>query len=348
MTRAPRPRPSVALENLAGHFRVANLAAGKSERTVQWYDQRIGLFLGFLTEQGMSTDLTDVGLTEARAFVLSLHGPRLKYLNNPFTAPREATLSPHYIRSTVLALRAFFHWIETEGYWPEHKLVRLAVPRAPKEVAPILTKEEIRRVLASFNPNTAYGARDLGLFALLFDKGLRASEVVELKDANVNLEDGWIKVLGKGGKERVIYLGPKAMRAMMHYRDHIRPEPASLRDERFFLTFDGRSMTYNGLKTICQRAARRADVPRLTLHLARHTFATWFLADGGNPLMLQRMLGHSTLTMTNYYVSLSESLLEAAQRRCASPLDDVPLPVPRRDVRRSAVRRGNSAVRLVR
>ncbi len=312
----------LSLEKLVGQFQIANQAEGKSPRTVHWYDERLGMFLRFLRKHEHPLVLGEVGVDEGRAFVVSLQNQTTKFANNPMTKTREEKLSPFYIRSTVQALRAFFHWLQKEGYTQEHKLQALAPPKVPKRLVEILTKDEMQQVLDSFDPSTDVGARGQAIFAMVFDRGLRASELLGLNYDDVNLADGWVKVFGKGAKERIVGITPGAMKALLHYREHFRPQPARPSVENFFLTVDGEPLSYTALKSITYRAAQRCAVPRLEMHLCRHTFATWYLVDGGDSLSLQRILGHSTLTMTSYYVHLAQSY-EAMVRRSISPLDSL-------------------------
>jgi integrase/recombinase XerD len=315
-------KDDLSLEKLVMQFQIANQAEGKSPRTVHWYEERLGMFLRFLREQGHPLVLRDVGLDEGRAFVVSLQAQTTKFANNPMTPTRQEKLSPYYIRSTVLALRAFFHWLQEEGYTENHKLAALAVPKVPQRLVEILTKEEMQRVLDCFDPATDVGARGQAIFALVFDRGLRASEILGLGYDNVNLVDGWVKVFGKGAKERLVGITPGAMKAVLHYREHFRPGPARPSVDSFFLSVDGEPLTYNALKSIAYRAAQRSGISRLEMHLCRHSFATWYLVDGGDSLSLQRILGHSTLTMTSYYVHLAQSLV-AMVRRSTSPMDSL-------------------------
>lgn len=315
-------KEELSLEKLVAQFQIANQAEGKSPKTIHWYEERLGMFLRFLRARSHPLLLGEVGVHEGRAFVVSMQDQTTKFANNPMTPTREARLSPFYIRSTVVAIRSFFHWLQEEGYTKEHNLQALAVPKVPKRLVEILTKDEMQRVLDSFDTSTDAGARGLAVFALVFDRGLRASEIVELKHDDVNLGDGWLKVLGKGAKERIIGITPSATKALLHYREHFRPSTARPSVDTFFLTAEGEPLKYDALKSMTWRLSRKVGIPRLELHLCRHTFATWFLIDGGDSLSLQRILGHSTLTMTSYYVHLAQSH-DAMVRRSTSPLDSL-------------------------
>ena len=108
--------------------------------------------------------------------------------------------------------------------------------------------------------------------------------------------------MGKGQKQRVVPFGASTSRLLQRYLDYFRPE--SVADDFLFLQDDGMSMTYSTLKMVFARLSVKAKIPRLHIHLLRHTFATRYLLDGGDAFMLQRILGHSTLEMTRRYVDM--------------------------------------------
>lgn len=310
----------ITLDRLIAHYEVHNRTEGKSPKTVAWHNESLGLFLRFLRRRGYSIHLRDVGLPEAREFVLYLQSKRVKYENSAFASPKEEPLSPHTIQGRVRSLRAFFRWLHEEGYAPEHKLEDLRPPKAPKQLVAVLTEEEIRRILACLSPNTALGARNRAIVVTFLDTGLRLSELVNLKLADAHLQEGYLRVLGKGGKERIVPIGTSAQKALLRYREHFRPEPANLRLDSFFLTLDGQPLTGNSVQTMLQRLGRRAAVPRLHAHLLRHTFATMYLINGGDVFTLQRILGHTTLAMVGNYVNLASAHVAVQQRRY-SPMD---------------------------
>lgn len=314
----------IDLEQLLGYFQVANRAEGKSPATLSWYEQNVGLFLRHLQRQGRSTKLADVGVLEARDFILSLQGQDTRFANNPFTPARPHRLSSHSINSAARALKAFFNWLYKEGYTAKHKLEDLKVPRVQKKMVDVLNADEINVVVGCLNPKTAIGARDLAIVMTFLDCGLRASELLSLKDANADLQNATLRVIGKGNKERIVPVGVRATKAMMEYRRIFRPEPASPSVDYFFLSLDGRPMSFQALKTMLQRLGQRAGVPRLHAHLLRHTFATLFLVNGGDVFTLQRILGHTTLDMVNHYVHMAGAQV-ALRHRAFSPMDNLNL-----------------------
>jgi site-specific recombinase XerD len=132
------------------------------------------------------------------------------------------------------------------------------------------------------------------------------------------VEDSYVKVMGKGQKERIVPFGSSAQKALMKYIFHFRPEP--LREDRVFLNLDGGPMTETGLKLLFRRLAESSGVKRLHAHLLRHTFAVNYLMNGGDVFTLQQILGHTTLEMVRRYVNLANAHVMTQHKRF-SPVD---------------------------
>ena len=136
----------------------------------------------------------------------------------------------------------------------------------------------------------------------------------------VRIQEGYVRVLSKGNKERIAPIGVHCQRILMRYRDHFRPEPEAPSIANFFLALDGHTLSVNAVQLVIARLGKRAGVPRLHPHLLRHTFATRYLINGGDMFTLQRILGHTTLAMVNHYVQLASSHVMVQYRRF-SPMD---------------------------
>ncbi len=303
-------RSRLDLKMLARHFEVHNQSEGKSARTVEWYNQALELFQNWLEAGRMSTCLEDLGEDEVREFILHLQ--TRKGLWGP--------ASSHTVNGRVRALRAFFNWLHGQGYTEDHRLKGLRPPKVKEKVIEILTDEEVKRIFASINPNTLMGARNTAIIGLMLDTGLRLSEVVTLKSDDVHLQDRYIKVLGKGNKERLVAFGVKCQQSLLHYAHHYRTESFEPERGLFFLCIDGYPMTPDTLRSLTERLSKAAGVPRLHPHLLRHTYATLFLMNGGNVFLLQQNLGHTTLAMVEHYVHIA-SQKAALVSQSFSPLD---------------------------
>ncbi|MCL0091814.1 tyrosine-type recombinase/integrase [Dehalococcoidales bacterium] len=316
-------KDSIELKALAKHYELYNKTEGKSPKTVNWYSMVLRQFYRFLLESEKSTMLGDLGEPEVREFILYLQEKR-KWQDNPYVPFTNSKLAPISIQDYIRALRAFFSWLYKEGYTSENRLARLKPPKAPNKVIEILTHEELSRVLGSINPNTSTGARDYAILILLLDTGLRCSELTNFELGDINIEAGYLKVMGKGGKERVVPFGATAQKALLRYFLHFRPESFNPAIQNFFLTLEGKPLTYEGVRMIFRRIATKSGVKRLHPHLCRHTFATNYLINGGDVFSLQQILGHTTLEMVRRYVALASAHV-TVQHRKFSPMDRISL-----------------------
>ena len=184
----------------------------------------------------------------------------------------------------------------------------------------ILTDEEIERIFATMNVDTVLGARNTAIYSLMLDTGLRLTEVVTLKYADVHLDAKYIKALGKGDKERVVAFGTNCQRALTNYATRYRFENEGQVVDTFFLSIDGHCLSPLALRSLTQRLSKASGVPRLHPHLMRHTYATRFLLNGGNVFMLQQNLGHTTLDMVQKYVHIADRMASQVNQDF-SPLD---------------------------
>lgn len=151
---------------------------------------------------------------------------------------------------------------------------------------------------------------------------MRASELIGVRMCEPHLEQGYLKVFGKGGKERIVPMGYECQRTLLRYIRRFRPEPALPSIDRVFLTQDGRPLQIHWLYKVVSRACKKVGIEgkRLGPHTCRHTFARNFLMNGGDLLTLQHILGHSSLDMVRRYVNLDTKDLVSQQRRF-SPID---------------------------
>jgi len=300
----------IDLSRLIQHFEAFNKSEAKSPRTVGWYNQVLGLFLAWLTEQGKPTQIAAIGEDEVREFIVYLRERRVNG-----KAP-----STHTISNRVRALRAFYSWLAQKGYTETNLLADLRPPRTPPTVIEPLTPIEVDSLFKCINQNTALGARNGAILALFLDTGLRLSEVANLKESDVHLDQRYVKVMGKGGKERIVPLGTTCQKSLLHYYHHFRPDPAHTSVDSFFLSLDGYPMAPDAISSMMDRLAVTSGVKRLHPHLLRHTYATSFLLNGGDVFLLKQNLGHSTLAMVEHYRHIA-SRQAALLSETFSPLD---------------------------
>ena len=182
----------------------------------------------------------------------------------------------------------------------------LKPPKIIRKVVSTLSDEEIRAILSTFSTSPS-DTRNQTLFMILLDTGLRIGELINLKMEDIHMDEGYLKVLGKGKKERIVPIGNNAQKALQRYLFRFRPKPINPIIDNVFLSTSSQPLTENSMKLMFTRLAKRSGVCRLHAHLCRHTFATRFLINGGDVFSLQQILGHSTLEMVRHYVNLASS-----------------------------------------
>lgn len=233
-----------------------------------------------------------------------------------------------YLRS----IRAFFSWLVSEGTIAQSPFDRVKIPRPPRKVIPAFSQHQIRQLLAAVDFSKAEGYRDYVIILTLLDTGLRVSELCSLRLSNLWLEDGVLKVTGKGNKERLVPIGRQIQRVLWCYISRHRPEPAMSNSDLLFLT-KGRALTKDRAEKVIAHYGKKAQLTgiRCSRHTLRHTAAITFLRNGGDVFSLQRMLGHSSLEMTRRYCDIADMDVKKAHMT-ASPVDNLDAAaIPRRN-----------------
>jgi site-specific recombinase XerD len=308
----------IPFRQLVASFEVYNKTVGKSPQTVAWYNARLAAFARFV---GDGCCLGDVTIDRVRQFIVHLQECNTKNPNNRFVVNKEGTLSSSYIQGIVRALRAFATWLHDDGYTDTNVLKPLKPPRIQQKIVEVLTDEEVNRLVATGNREDPFGARNFAIIWTLLDCGLRASELCGLTVDDAHLEQGYLKVLGKGNKERLVPIGRRCQEALLRWRERSRPLFDVVESPFLFLNSNGGPLTVQALEEMVRRAGARAGVPRVYCHLLRHTFATNYLVkEVGDPLRLQQILGHTSLEMVRRYVCMANVQRSLIDRR-GSPMD---------------------------
>ncbi len=310
------------LKTLIAYYTLLCQAEGKSPRTVRWYRQKLDYFASFLEKNGRSTQVEEIDAWTIRGFVRWLQTEVRVGENNPHRPTEDCCLSPYTVQGYVATLRAFFNWAVREGLLEESPMVQVRTPKVPKLVMPSFTKQEVQRLLRAAKGKGAISQRNHTMIEVLLDTGIRVTELTSLRLHDLHLAEGYFKVFGKGGKERIVPMGRTCRLALSRYLHKFRPQPALATIDNVFLTRDGRPLKADYVYKIVADACERAGIQgkRKGPHTCRHTFARHFLMNGGDLLTLQRILGHSSLEVVKLYVDLDTSDLLSQQRKY-SPLD---------------------------
>jgi len=213
--------------------------------------------------------------------------------------------SPATVARRLAALRSFYRFLLRERWVGADPTEDVASPKRGERLPRVLSVEEVSRLLAQPDLRTPEGLRDRAALELLYGSGLRVSELVGLDVDHVDLDAELVRVVGKGGRERVVPLGSHAVRALDAYLRLGRPRLARS-DGALFVNRWGRRLSRQWVWTLLRRYARAAGVSRrVTPHVLRHSFATHLLEGGADLRSVQELLGHASISTTQVYTHLS-------------------------------------------
>jgi integrase/recombinase XerD len=221
---------------------------------------------------------------------------------------RAAGLAPATIARRLAAARSYLAHLVLLGRRDDNPAAEIAPPRRPRTLPRTLSPAEVERLVDAAAGTTPRALRDRALVELLYGAGLRVSEAIGLARASVDLDDRLVRVLGKGGKERIVPLGRPAAEALRRYLALGRPHLDRRHRPDLFLNARGGALTRAGAFLILRRLADRAGLEpgRVHPHLLRHSFATHLLEGGADLRSVQEMLGHADLATTERYTHVSD------------------------------------------
>lgn len=268
---------------------------GLSKRTLSAYQHDLENCIEFLARQGI-TDPSHVTPTVLRTWIFSLH---------------EVGLAPSSIRRAQSAVRTFFRFLLAEGWLSVDPTERLESPKIIDRLPEFLTKEETQRLLNSPNPQKSLYWRDRSILELLYASGVRVSELVGLLISGLDLDDSFITVFGKGGKERIVPVGVPALLTLKRYLSELRPKLDQAEGRgHVYLNARGRPLTRESVWKLVRDSGRRADINKnVSPHTLRHTFATHLLEGGADLAAVQELLGHVDISSTQIYTHVDREYL---------------------------------------
>lgn len=316
-------RDEFTVDKLLNDFIIYQEYKNNSGATIDYYKTTLQMFVKYLSEQDI-TLIDQIDINVLRSYVIYLKG-KPRHQNNPFSRTKKGeTLSSKSIQTYARAVKCFLSYLYNENYIQTdfNKLFKL--PKATKKVVEILTDAEIRRMLTQFDLENELDCRNYIIISLMIDSGLRLNELVRLNVEDIHIDQGYIKVKGKGDKERIVPIGSHSQKAMIKYINFLRPTPTNPDIHGFLLCNEGKPITDEAIKSMVVRLSNALNIPRLHPHLCRHTFATKYLMAGGNLFTLQQILGHTSLEMVRNYSHLAASHT-TLQHRQLSPVDNIML-----------------------
>jgi integrase/recombinase XerD len=267
---------------------LALLAAQRSPRTVDAYRRDLRALAGYLGKP-----VGDATLEELERYVAQL---------------RADGLSSSTIARRTASARSFFRHQQLLGVRGDNPAAAVALPRRTKPLPKTLSPGEAERLIQAAAGTQPRSLRDQALVELLYGAGLRVSEAVGLDRASVDLDDRLVRVIGKGGKERVVPVGRHAAEALRRYLARGRPFLDSRHRPELFLNARGGPLTRAGAFLILRKLAEAAGLEpqRVHPHLLRHSFATHLLEGGADLRSVQEMLGHADLSTTELYTHVTD------------------------------------------
>ncbi len=276
------------------------LEQGLSPRTQDAYRRDLARFAEYATARGAAAPL-DVTARMLREFVYHL---------------KDLGLSPASIRRNVSAVRTYFRFLTGDGVVVRDPSERLETPKRWRTLPEVLTVEEVQRLLASPTLDDPLVFRDRALLELAYGAGLRVSEWITLGVRDVMLEEGLVRVFGKGSKERLVPIGRSAIGAVAIYLRELRPRLEKGEGKgMLFLNARGRPLTRMGAWKILRGHVERAGITRhVTPHTLRHSFATHLLEGGADLRAVQEMLGHADIATTQIYTHVDREYLRQVHR----------------------------------
>lgn len=212
----------------------------------------------------------------------------------------------------VSGIKSFFHFLRISDFIAEDPSLLLETPRPGLHLPEVLTLSEIDALIAAIDPDSAEADRNRAIMETLYGCGLRVSELTNLEIGRINFAEGFITVLGKGSKERIVPMSPVAADRIQEYLHGSRTEVKIKPGEEgiLFLNRRGHRLTRQMIFTIVRRLAEAAGVTKtISPHTMRHSFATHLLEGGANLLSIQQMLGHESVATTEIYIHLDTSHL---------------------------------------
>ena len=223
---------------------------------------------------------------------------------------RTRGLSPRSANRALAALRGFFAFLVATGRRADDPAVSLVAQRTLRHLPRVLSEAEVEALLAAPDPASPAGLRDRAMLEVLYATGLRVSELVGLRLSELQLDRGFVVVIGKGDKERPVPLGDEAERWLRRYLAEGRPHLARGRHDRVFVNRRGGPLSRQGVWKILRNHGVTAGVAALHPHALRHSFATHLLEHGADLRAVQAMLGHADIATTEIYTHVHRERLQ--------------------------------------
>jgi integrase/recombinase XerD len=271
------------------------LEEGLARNTLESYRNDLSQFTDWLEKRG--SELIAVTRSDLEGY--------LAY-KNPHSKPRS-------IGRLIASLRRFYRYLLRENLVSEDPTLQLDSPKLPRSLPKSLTEEEVESLLNQPDHNEMLGLRDRAMLEMLYATGLRVSELVNIKVAEVSLSEGVVRATGKGSKTRLVPLGEESLDWITRYLKEARPQILDGQvSDSMFVTQRGGAMTRQAFWYLIKRHAKLAGIQKhLSPHVLRHAFATHLLNHGADLRVVQMLLGHADISTTQIYTHVARERLKS-------------------------------------
>jgi len=217
-------------------------------------------------------------------------------------------LSTRSLARLVSSMKGFFSYLTAEKYLEVNPSEQIEAPKLSKKIPVFLTKNEVQEFLSTIDLSHPQGSRNLAIFEMLYACGLRVSEILQLRLSDLFLSEGFIRVIGKGQKTRLVPIGTYSIKRLEGYLENRASEyqPQPLYEDVLFLNRRGKSLTRAMIFTLTKQIVEKTRIKKeISPHTFRHCFATHLLENGADLRAIQLMLGHESITTTEIYLHSS-------------------------------------------
>lgn len=268
-----------------------------ARNSVSAYLRDVSMLQEFYEKEFPALPFDKMELSQLQQFLASIHEKDL------------AAASQARILSGV---KAFFRYLQLEEVISSDPTELLEAPKLRRKLPDVLSVEEVELLFTGIDHSKPEGQRNRAILETMYSSGLRVSEVIALGITNLYLDVGFIRVIGKGNKERLVPIGDEAVRYINVYREHVRNKmsPAKGQDDILFLNKRGSGLSRVMIFYIIKEAARNAGIQKnIHPHTLRHSFATHLIEGGADLRAIQEMLGHESITTTEIYTHMDRAFL---------------------------------------
>jgi len=293
---------SLSWKDMLDEYSLSLEAYNRSPDTISWYLEILNQFFDFLESSNLLKPIPELGRGELTQYIHFLQN-RKRWPNREHNGKDLGGLSESAIQGHVRAVKAFWGWLARDEYIEKNVLSKYPLPEVSEYIIPTLSIEQVDKLLAVIDRNTALGAKYYCILLLLLDTGMRISELANIKMGDMDFGHGWVTVFGKGRKQRICPFDRFTKKALMRYINNFRGHLSDSDSLYLFPAADGDHISISSIQQYMRRLAKKVGIDGLRVypHKFRHTFATRAFQNEANEYTVKEIMGHSSLLTTLKY-----------------------------------------------